>query len=54
MFQTAEQAQQNRKIPLEWRGAEVLVHLVESPQHGSKFSPPTASIVERPIAESIE
>src|SRR5580704_7452540 len=28
-----EQAKQNRKIPVEWRGAEVLVHLVEPMQH---------------------
>jgi hypothetical protein len=32
----------------------VLVHLMEAVEHGRKFSGPMASIVERPIAESIE
>src|SRR5579862_6874857 len=32
-----QQAKQNGEIPLEWRAAEVLVHLVEPIQHGAEI-----------------
>src|ERR1700744_1432786 len=32
----AKQAHQHRKIALEWRGAEMLVHFMESGEHGAE------------------
>ncbi len=50
-----EQAQQHRQVALERRGAEVLVHLVEAGEHRAEVRRGrSASIVDRPIAESIE
>jgi hypothetical protein len=50
----AQQPQEHWQIAFEGCGAEVLVHLVKPLNIAWKFSGPMASMVERPIAESIE
>ena len=50
-----QQAQQHRQVFLKRRRAEMLVHLRETrPACARKLSGPIASMVERPMAESIE
>ena len=50
-----EKPHQHRQVLLERGGAEVLVHLMKAVEHGcGSCSGPMASIVERPMAESIE
>ena len=49
-----QQTQQQRQIARRRRGAEMLVHRVEAGQHVAEAVGPTAIIVDRPIALSIE
>src|SRR5262245_13657 len=50
----SEQTHQHRQVALERSGAEMFVDLMETTSMARKLSGPMASIVERPIAESIE
>ena len=44
----AQQRHQDRQVALEWSGAEVLVHLVESSQHGAEVLRPDGNHGRKP------
>jgi hypothetical protein len=49
-----EQAQEDGQVAREGGGAEMLVHLVKAASISRKLSGPIASMVDSPMAESIE